>query len=477
MATNPASHQSLDALISHTRDGIFVVDRNRRFVVFNPACEQLTGHSASEVVGASCSSVGLQLGQGDNGNRQAVDLCPEATLSGSDLGCSTNRHLITTRDGQKKWIDVHYTPIYGNNGKPEYVMGVVHDVTNITQEEQHWGQNTDQLASEVTQLRQQLAARFGIGNIVTRSSQMMQVLERAHAAVNSQSPVLITGEIGTGKELLARNIHHHSERNAGSFVAVSCVGRSEEQLEAELFGSSGGTLIGGSEPTASGAIGAASNGTLYIEDISGLPMGLQTRLLRSIENWESDESAGALPRIIASTSRSLNDLVASNRIREDLFYRLSIITVELPPLRQRKEDIPLLVGQLVIDHNEKGQQRINSIDPGIWQTLSEHDWPGNVQELRNVIEAALAESDDGILRVNQARSALESKQVTRFTSTSNDSIKLDDRLADVERRTILSALRQARGQRSRAAKLMGISRSRLYRRMDALGIVPREENL
>ncbi|HPD31195.1 MAG TPA: sigma 54-interacting transcriptional regulator [Phycisphaerae bacterium] len=470
----------LERMLSQTEDGVFVLDAERRYVLFNTACERLTGYKTSEVVGASCGKIGVTECRDEQGRSLEASLCPGWAVFKGDLPCARQRMRITTRDGRHRWVETHYTALRGAEGQPEGVIGVMRDITEAKAREDQWRDTTARLREELQSLRQRLRERYGFTEIVSRSPAMQPVFEKITAASNSGSPVLVIGEHGTGKETVARTIHNSGPAKEGPFVPVSCTGASRDVVEGELFGYPN---HGADAPLAEriGAYAAAKGGTLFIDDVSAMPLVSQARLLRAMQErkytaGDGSEQDVSNVRIIATTSRPTQDLITSGRLREDLAYRLSVISIELPPLRSRKEDIPVLVDLFVADFNRSGRRQVTEVEPGAWAALDGYHWPGNLRELHHVIEASLASGQGPVLKADEVRAALRNRDQANAAG-GHQGTRLDGVLADVERRTILDALRQARGQRSRAAKIMGISRSRLYRRMDALGIVPKEQSL
>jgi len=470
----------LERILSQTEDGVFVLDGERRYVLFNPACERLTGYKTSEVVGSSCGQVGVTECRDEQGRTLQNSLCPGWAVFKGDLPCARQRMRITMRDGRHRWVETHYTALRGPDGQPEGVIGVMRDITEAKAREDHWLDTTARLRDELESLRQHMRERYGFTDIMSRAPVMQPVFEKITAASNSSSPALIVGENGTGKETVARTIHNRGPAKDGPFVPVSCTGASRDVIEGELFGYPSHAAAA-SLAERVGAYAAAKGGTLFVDDVSALPLVTQAKLLRAIQErrytaGDGSEQDVSDVRIIAATSRPTQDLITSGHLREDLFYRLSVISIELPALRSRKEDIPVLVDVFISDFNRSGRRQVTEVEPGAWAALDGYHWPGNLRELHHVIESALASGQGPVLKADEVRAALRDRD--RAHDEGGDrAAKLDGVLADVERRTILDALRQARGQRSRAAKIMGISRSRLYRRMDALGIVPKEQSL
>lgn len=480
MESTPQLEVKLGQILSQTQDGVFVLDSERRYVLFNPACERLTGYKTSEVVGASCGEIGVTECRDEHGRTLENSLCPGWAVFRGDLPYARQRMRITMRDGGHRWVETHYTALVGSDGRPEGVIGVMRDITEARTREEQWAETTARLREELELLRQRMRERYGFAEIVSRAPAMQTVFEKITSAANSSSPVLIVGENGTGKETVARTIHNSGPAKDGPFVPVSCTGVSRDVIEGELFGYADRSE-GGSPAERVGAYAAAKGGTLFIDDVAAVPPVVQAKLVRAMQDrkylaGDGSEQEVSDVRVIAATSRPTQELVASGHLRDDLFYRLNVVGIELPPLRSRKEDIPLLVNHVIADFNRTGRRNVTDIEPGVWAALDGYHWPGNLRELQNITEASLASGHGAVLKADEVRAALRSRDRSR-ESDADRSVRLDGVLADVEKRTILDALRQARGQRSRAAKIMGISRSRLYRRMDALGIVPREQNI
>jgi transcriptional regulator with PAS, ATPase and Fis domain len=388
------------------------------------------------------------------------------------------RLVLTTKSGEQRKIQAIYTGLGDVNGKPEYLIVVFRDIAEEAALEEQWMRTIGELREEVERLRQHLRERYGFASIISRSPRMAVVLERIRAACSNSSPVLVCGEPGTGKEMIARTVHCNGLQKNGPFITFNVSATSPDRVDGELFGYAAGSMPGATN----GYIGlflAADEGTLFIKDIDRLPSSTQVRLLQTIQDRavRSVGSASATPanvRIVASTTRSIEELVSAGSLREDLYYRLNVITIEVPPLRLRKEDIPVLVEHFVRHHNGESTRQVSEIAPEVWASLSSHDWPGNVRELQNVIESAFAASDGSILLPEAVNLAGGSARAAK-TQGDAEAVSLDDILCDTERRAILTALRRARGQRSMAAKFMGISRSRLYRRMEALGIASKRD--
>src|SRR6266852_1429104 len=276
-------------------------------------------------------------------------------------------------------------------------------------------------------------------------------------------PVLILGESGTGKEVTARSIHLSSPRAAGPFVPVDCCSLTPSLVESELFGHVRGAFTGASQRK-TGLIEAANTGTLFLDEIGELPKELQAKLLRAIQEKEI-RSVGATQtspvnvRIIAATNRDLGSEISAGRFRQDLYYRLNVVQLTLPPLRERKADIPLLVSAF-IDKYQEGCRKIETVSPRVWSRLLAHDWPGNVRELENAIERAMALGSGPILHVGDLPSNLHYPASERAPEK-DELLPLEE----LERRAILRTLRETGGDKLAAARMLGIGKTTLYRKL------------
>jgi len=474
----------LNQVLSHTHDGVFVLDKDRRIVFFNHACEELTGYSTDEVIGKECRCPDLLNCLDEHGRALPEHLCPALTVLKGEEPNTRQRIRITMKNGEFRWVETVYTAIMSpENGHPDYVIGVMRDISEYKEKEQRWRKATENLRQEVEHLRNHMRERYGFASIISRSPRMQVVLEKIRAACSNSSPVLISGESGTGKEMIARTIHYNGLQKNGPFIpmTISASHEMRDKIEPELFGYVRGSFAGASQDYP-GLFNAADGGTLFLSNIEALAPGTQDKILRAIQD-RSIRSIGKTEhslvnvRVIAATNRTIQKLLESERLHEELYYRLSVITIEVPPLRSRKEDIPFLVEHFIDQFNQHSTRQIQEVEPAVWDALESHDWPGNVRELQCVIESAFAAGESPSLKPEELSISKGEGVYAAYGEPEEiiESPLLDDMLADVERKAILATLRKTHGQRSMAAKLMGISRSRLYRRMDALGISPKEE--
>ncbi len=310
-------------------------------------------------------------------------------------------------------------------------------------------------------LRQQLA-EFSPEDLITESATMRGLYEMAKEVAKSRSTVLITGESGTGKELLARAVHFHSPRSSGPFVCVNCGALPETLLESELFGHVRGAFTGAVREKP-GRFELADDGTLFLDEVSAMSPALQVELLRALERGQFERVGGTKTiqvdvRIVAATNRDLAQMVRSGLFREDLYYRLNVIPIHIPPLRAHREDIVPLAHHFLNRYNLETGKRIEGFSPEVKKELIEYSWPGNVRELENIIERAV------VLTKGNMVTALG----LPLMETGEERVKepleksLPETLADVERQLISEALRRSGGVKSRAAELLGIKKSALF---------------
>ncbi len=297
--------------------------------------------------------------------------------------------------------------------------------------------------------------------VVGRSRGMREVIRMAELVATSKSTVLITGETGTGKELVARAIHDRSTQRSMPLIKVNCAAIPETLLESELFGHVRGAFTGATN-TKKGKFALANGGSIFLDEIGTMPMPLQPKLLRVLQEREfeplgSERSEKVDVRVIAATNRNLRQLVAEAKFQEDLFYRLNVIPIEIPPLRERRDDIPLLIEHFVQKHAQRTGRRIERIDDDVIAALQRYDWPGNVRELENTIERAV------VLSIGPVLEAPAISVLGRIVPSEGGlpSLKLRQNVEWAERETVRRALDQAGGVKKDAAELMGISQRAL----------------
>ena len=317
------------------------------------------------------------------------------------------------------------------------------------------------LRTEYRYLRSERDEQFDHYGIIGRSRAMQEIIQRAERVAGTKSTVLITGETGTGKELVARAIHNRSAQRDAPLIKVNCAAIPESLLESELFGHVRGAFTGATT-TKKGKFALADGGTIFLDEIGTMSPALQSKLLRVLQEREFEPLGGERTervdvRVIAASNRDLRQMVAEGKFQEDLFYRLNVIPIELPALRERRDDIPALVDHFVRKHAQRTGRRIDRVDEGAMTVLQQYDWPGNVRELENTIERAVVLCDGNVI---SGRTVSIMSAATPQT-TGLPSLKLRQNIEWVERETIRRALESSRGVKKDAAELMGISQRAL----------------
>lgn len=325
--------------------------------------------------------------------------------------------------------------------------------------------NSRRIESENVTLREQIEHKFGLQNIIGESPAMHQVFETVQQVAPSRVTVLITGETGTGKELIAKAIHNLSPRKNGAFVAVHAAALPSSLLESELFGHERGAFTGAVERRI-GRFELADGGTLFLDEIGELEPPMQVKLLRVLEERAFERVGGSKTlqvdvRLVAATNRNLKKLVSEGKFRDDLFYRLSVVAVDLPPLRERRDDIPLLVKAFLDEFGRENNKQVRELTPDALNLLLAYDWPGNVRELRNAIEQMVVLARTERLTVRDVPSAI---RVAADLSKINV-VRAGMTVLDAERQVILQALKQTNGNITKAAQKIGVSRRTLHRKL------------
>ena len=331
------------------------------------------------------------------------------------------------------------------------------------------------------QVREKLRTEQGLGNIIGRSSEMEKLYRILSKVAQTTHPVLILGESGTGKELVARSIHAHGPNAAKPFLPVDCGSLVPTLVESELFGYVKGAFTGANR-SKDGLLASAEGGTVFLDEIGELPLDLQAKLLRALQEKEL-RPVGATHRvpihvrILAATNRDLATMVEQGRFRKDLFYRLNVVSLRIPPLRNRREDIPLLVAHFLERMNKNGRQPRRLSDAAL-RTMMEYSWPGNVRELENSVERACALSSGPVLHAGDLPTGLQDFHLQAYRPVPL-AIELQQRqeapsavmpLAELERQAILNALHRLKGDKLATAKLLGIGKTTLYRKLKEYGL-------
>jgi len=320
------------------------------------------------------------------------------------------------------------------------------------------------------ELHRRLDERFGFEGVVGDSPQMREVIERLKRIAPTNATVLIQGETGTGKELVAQAIHQNSPRRNNPFVALNCAALSENILESELFGHVKGAFTDASSDRV-GKFEYANGGTMFLDEVGDMPLVTQIKLLRVLENGEitrvgSNEPIKVNVRILSATNRDLEEAIENGTFRRDLYHRLKVVTIRLPPLRERREDIPILINHFIKLLSKRHGKQIKAISPAARRKLLAHDWPGNVRQLRNVIESMIVVDYDGVLDTDDLPEELaDAGQPQAQSPTASLASLVGKPLEEIERLFIAETLRVTGGNREQAARMLGIGERTLYRKI------------
>jgi two-component system response regulator HydG len=333
---------------------------------------------------------------------------------------------------------------------------------------------SQRLARSNIELQKQLNERFGFEGVIGNSPLMHSVVTRLRQIAPTSATVLITGESGTGKELVAKALHNNSPRRYKPFVPLNCAALSENILESELFGHIKGAFTG-ADRERKGWFEHANGGTLFLDEVGDIPLSTQVKLLRVLESGEivrvgTNEPIKVNVRLISATNRELNEAIATSTFRQDLFHRLKVVSVKLPPLRSRREDIPLLIDFFLKEFTATHGKAVTAISPAARKALMAFPWPGNVRELRNAIESMVVIDADGVLDIDDLPEDIQAI-APAGGEASGGSLNLVGRsLEEIERFYIAETLKLTNGNREEAAKLLGIGERTLYRKIKEYGI-------
>lgn len=429
-----AGKRNLERILDNFPDGIVAHDVRRRIVYFNRAAEELTGFERGNVVGKDCHEA---FSSPFCGERCAFQDGPPEHWQ--DRFYPLN---IVTRDGRDRRVELTVTGMFDEAGSFSGVIAVLKDITDITG------------------LRMQLGKLRSFSGIIGRSHEMLHVFEQIQALAVNDYPVHISGETGTGKEMVAAALHNESRRGGGPFVTVNCAALPEGILESELFGHVKGAFTGALRDK-KGRFELAHNGTLFLDEVADLPKAMQAKLLRvlqqgTFERVGDEKSVSVDVRILSATNRDLKQEVTAGRFRDDLYYRLNVVPIRLPPLRERKTDIPLLVEHFLLQAENEGQTAGTLSDEAL-SRIMDYSWPGNVRELQSTIRYALVRSRGRTIRPLHLPQELRSAPGNTPPGP----------LKKLDRTKVKAVLDKTGGNKAKAARLLGVGRATLYRFLKA----------
>jgi PAS domain S-box-containing protein len=436
-------------ILDNVVDGIITVDKDGMIAWFNRAAEQITGYSKEEALGRPCRSV-FQT------DLCGTDACPLDQTLRQKKNIANLEVVITSKWGRQIPVSVSTAPIRDKEGK---ILGAVETFRDL---------------SILKAYQMETEERYSFKNIVTNNARMLAILRHLKDLALSDSPILLSGESGTGKELLARAIHELSRRKEGPLIAVNCGALPETLIESELFGYRKGAFTDAKQHKP-GRFALAENGTLVLDEIGDLPLDIQVKLLRVLENGEyqplgSTETLKADVRIVTATNKELLEQIRKGRFREDLFYRINVVQIEVPPLRQRREDIPLLIKHFLKKLNLKRQKGINGLSPSAEEVLLGYDYPGNIRELENILEYATIVCKN--VQIEPRHFPLYLLRTKEEAPPPSETLPPMSEPEQMEREELLLALKANRWNRQATASALGISRTTLWRRLQKFQMAP-----
>lgn len=439
------NNQVLQAILNSVSEGVMALDRDWKIFSWNLAAERITGFHKEEVLGKECTKI------------FRTSLCRENCPVDKALSCGHPYHdiavAIRNKNNQIVHLLVNATPLYDADGS---IIGGLETFRDVSQS--HW-------------MQEELQQQYGYRTIVGRSRAIKKVFELMADLIKTDTTVLIQGESGTGKELIARALHFYGPRRDRSFVALNCSTLSEGVLESELFGHVKGAFTGAVRDHV-GKLELANGGTLFLDEIGEISQSLQVKLLRVLEEREfqrvgDNRTVRIDSRIITATNRDLYKKVLDGSFRDDLYYRLSVFPVHLPPLRERIDDIPVLIGHFIEKFNKQMGRSIQGITDRVLDILEKYYWPGNIRELANALEHAFVHARGALIYPQDLPQSLLNSPQTPLIHKAHERERALDH---VEREMIVKELEAAGWNKTVAAKRLRMGRSTLWRKMEKYGI-------
>lgn len=449
------SLKMLEVAIDHAYEGLVITDAEGVILKVNQAYADFLGKSMDEMIGRHATEVVENTRMHLVAKSGKPEIAHIQKINGHEMVCSR-------------------IPIF-ENGKVVAVVGKVmfQNVDDFFAMIDRFRKLKSELEFYKSELSKRLGARYSFENIVGASRAIEKVKELGRKVAKSDTTVLLEGESGTGKEMFAHAVHIASNRALGPFVKVNCAAIPEALFEAELFGYHEGAFTGAQKKGKKGKFLLADKGTIFLDEISELPLAMQVKLLRALQEREIEPVGGEQPlavdvRIIAASNRSLEKLVESGAFRNDLFYRLNVLRLQIPPLRERQEDIPVLTEKILKQLDKECGIPVEGVDQDVAELLQAYSWPGNVRELHNVLEQALyLKSGSIITRQDLPRGLVAGAE---GGLSPDGTMTLRFQLAQLEEELLRRALQDERGDRLAAAKRLGIGKSSLYAKVEQYGI-------
>ncbi|MDF1591968.1 MAG: sigma 54-interacting transcriptional regulator [Desulfobacterales bacterium] len=440
-------------IINTMNEGLLVISPDGTILMVNHSFECLTGYSSEEVLGRSCKMLNC-------------DGCEITLQAGNGHWCTlfaggkdiTKNCLVMKKDGTYLQIIKNASLLKDDDNAN---LGAVETLTDISE--------LNRLDQELDLLTRQMDEGSGFHGLVGKSAAMQNVFDVIPKAAQSDAPVIIYGESGTGKELVALAIHHLGRRKKGPFVQLNCTALNESLLESELFGHIKGAFTGAYRHRL-GRFEAADGGDFFLDEIGDVPLSIQVKLLRVLETKQFDRVGDHRPisvdvRIITATNKDLGELMAQKKFREDFFFRINVIPIHIPPLRDRREDIPLLVNHFIQQLHTRTEKSIAGLSAEAMGLFMAYHWPGNVRELKSALEYAFVVSAKGLVKPEHLP-----LQIRNGAGQKTGSFVVPGRKDEAEKKALVTALRRSKGNQSQAARILGVNRVTVWNRMKKYGI-------
>jgi PAS domain S-box-containing protein len=439
-------------IVDTLQDGLMVIDPQGKILALNPAAERLTGYAADELIGKSCRILDCT-GCDIIGKGPAEKWC--GLYAKGDV--RAKNCFIVNKDHRTINVIKNASVLRDDKGQIIGAVETLKDLSELVRQQE-----------EILSLRKTLHLEDGYHGILGKSPVMIRLFELIDNVAQTKSPVMISGESGSGKELVARAIHAVSSRRDKPFIKVNCAALNENLLESELFGHTRGAYTG-AERNRIGRFEAAHEGTIFLDEVGDIPLATQVKLLRVLEEKEIERVGDNMPisvdvRILSATNKDLERLIAERLFREDLFFRINVFPLKIPDLAQRREDIPMIVQNFIERNKGKGEKNILGITPEAMERLLIYAWPGNVRELRNAIEYAFVLCPAGDIDVQHLPPKIT--QISTVCEPTFDTPPIDQ----LERERLTRILRQTGGNQSEAARLLGVSRVTVWKRIKKYAI-------
>ncbi len=442
-----------EKIIETMAEALVLIAPDGTILMVNKSFERMFGYSSDEIVGKSCTHLNC-------------DLCESGESQGSTKWCSLFAYgLDVKKRCHLKKKDGTYLPVLKNasllrddNGED---IGAVEILTDISE--------LDRLDQTVTSLSQQLNVDSSFYGIVGKSRPLRKVLDLVKKAAQSESPIIIFGDSGTGKELVAQAIHVLGRRKKGPFVQLNCAALNESLLESELFGHVKGAFTGAYRHRI-GRFETANDGDIFLDEIGDVPLSTQVKLLRVLEQKQIERVGDHQPiqvdvRLITATNKNLKELIERGEFREDFFFRINVIPIYMPTLKERLDDVPLLVEYFIRNLRKRTGKDITGLSPEAMELLLSYSWPGNVRELKSMLEYAFAVAEKGLIQLEQLpQSVVKDRDEPGMIATTS----LTEEPS--EKRELIKALTEANGNQSEAARLLDVSRVTVWNRMKKFNI-------